>query len=167
VQGQADAPGLTDVGRAEARRLAVHLRRVEAGVVLTSDLSRAIETAEIVAEGLSAPLLVDRRLRERALGAAEGRPASTISPRWLGVRDGAVVDADCQHAGGESIRDLYQRVAALLDDLSGRPSADRLVVVTHGGVIRVAMAYAAGLSVSNMPWPSLANAAVRGVDLPD
>jgi probable phosphoglycerate mutase len=166
VQGQADAPGLTDVGRAEARRLAVHLRRVEAGVVLTSDLLRAIETAEILAEGLSAPLVVDRRLRERALGAAEGRPASTISPRSLGVHDGAVIDADCQPAGGESIRDLYQRVAALLDDLSGRPSADRLVVVTHGGVIRVAMAYAAALSVTNMPWPSLANASVRGVDLP-
>jgi broad specificity phosphatase PhoE len=145
--------------------MAAQLRSVEADVVLTSDLLRAIETAEIVAGVLAVPLVVDRRLRERALGAAEGRPASAIPRRWLGVRRGVVVDADCRPPGGESIRDLYQRVAAFLDELSGHPSTDGLVVVTHGGVIRVAMAYTAGRSVTKMPWPYLANAAVRRVDL--
>jgi probable phosphoglycerate mutase len=165
IQGQADAPGLTDAGHAEARRLAARLRSVEVDVVLTSDLRRAIETAETVASVLAAPLVVDRRLRERALGAAEGLPASMISPNALGVHGGLVVDPDCRPSGGESIRDVYQRVAALLHDLSGHPAADGLVVVTHGGVIRVAMAIAAGLSVASMPWPSLGNTAIRHVAL--
>jgi probable phosphoglycerate mutase len=165
IQGQADAPGLTDAGRAGARRLAAQLQFVAPDVVVTSDLLRAIETAETVAGLVGAQLVVDRRLRERALGAAEGRQASTISPRWLGVDDGVIVDPDGRPPGGESIRDLYRRVAALVDDLSGRPSADRLVVVTHGGVIRVAMAYAAGLSVADMPWPSVGNGTIRHVEL--
>src|SRR5690606_24937790 len=74
LQGWLDIP-LSDIGRQQAHRLAAHLRALQGPqfkAVLSSDLSRAAETARIATEHLGLPVLADERLRERNYGVYQG-----------------------------------------------------------------------------------------------
>ena len=84
-------------------------RGCDAGSVVTSDLRRAVETAEIIATRLALPLTEEPRLRERRLGVAEGRPAAELWVPGAGGADRArVVEPDAAPEGGESIRQLLR-----------------------------------------------------------
>lgn len=164
VQGQSEAPGLTDAGRAQAAQLAEQLADCGAGVVMSSDLRRAMETAQPIAHRLSVPLVADRTLRERALGDAEGRPVELLTPAVSGHDWKTVVDPDARPAGGESMRELYERVALRLGEFRRSPHAAAMVVVTHGGFLRTAKACLDGTPVASMVWPDQPNASVWRVD---
>lgn len=165
IQGQSPAaPGLSPAGRLQVAAAAASLLGCGAGAVLTSDLARAFESAVIVAERLGVPLRVERRLAERALGAAEGAPSSCYPVRELGVCDGTVVDPDAAPPGGETVRQLVRRVEGLLAELDAR-ACEPLVLVTHGGVVRAAQAILEGDALEQMPWREVGNAAVIPADL--
>jgi 2,3-bisphosphoglycerate-dependent phosphoglycerate mutase len=124
-QGWSDVP-LNETGRRQAEELKQALDSREFDAVWSSDLRRAIETAEIVAGGAQS----DRRLREMNFGDLEG---ST----W-GEMDGAlrasIEGFDAFEApGGESTSGVRTRVTEFLDGLD--PGLH--LVVTHGGVIRM------------------------------
>lgn len=170
VQGQAPAPGLTPRGRAQVAGLAAAVAGLGVGAVVSSDLRRARESAALVADALGLDVVVDRRWRERALGAAEGRPAP-VPALWSGVAGERVVDPDAAPPGGESIRRLTDRVVAALAALTVRPAVP-VLVVTHGGVLRVALGLdaapgsAAPGGTPPTRWPALENAALVGIDPP-
>src|SRR5213078_2372373 len=71
LQGHTDRP-LSDYGREQARRLADELSSEGVDAIYTSDLARARETAEIVAERLHLPVVLDPDLREKNWGTWEG-----------------------------------------------------------------------------------------------
>ncbi len=161
AQGQTeDAPGLTERGRRQAAAAAGELQGAGISVVLSSDLLRAEETARIVAQRLGVEMRLEPRLRERALGIAEGRPARELTGPLGGggVDRGRVVDADARPRGGESIRQLVQRVSWYLDELLWACPPMRPLLVTHGGVVRAALAAARSSSVERMPWAPVSNA---------
>jgi broad specificity phosphatase PhoE len=155
VQGQADAPGLTDRGRHQAAALALQLRDRPVLTLLSSDLTRARETAEIIALQLGEAVVLEERLRERNLGVLEGGPVSELVRAGIGA--GRVADADLRPSGGESVRDFYDRVARLVDDLADGPDGD-VVAVCHGGTMRVASAYLGGVAPEDMEWRAIDNA---------
>ena len=165
VQGQATAPGLTARGRAEAAGLAERLAGSGAGLVLSSDLRRAVETARPIAQRLGVPQITDAALRERALGVAEGRPADLLGPGDSGHDGERVVDADARPAGGESLRELYERVAAWLSRLRDSPPAPVTVVVTHGGFLRVTRAWADRTPIESASWSWTPNAVAWRLDV--
>lgn len=181
VQGQAmQAPGLTPAGRSQVEELAEGLRaelrecmrpvpgtepasRVGAagleGVVprvLSSDLARAVETAELLSGRLGVSFELDPRLRERSFGSHETSPISVLEEEHLGVRDGLVFDIDAASPGGESIRELYDRVRDVIGELQkwGRP----VLVVSHGVFIRAALAYLDGRGPTGLTWEEMPNA---------
>jgi broad specificity phosphatase PhoE len=78
-QGQSDTP-LNEVGRQQAVRVAEELDGID--VVYSSDLARARETAEIVAERLGLDVELDERLRERSFGAWEGKTGPEIEAEF-------------------------------------------------------------------------------------
>ncbi len=161
AQGQTEAaPGLTERGRREALAAAGELEDAGISLVLASDLLRAEETARIVADHLGVEMRLEPRLRERALGVAEGRPARELTGPLGGggVERGRVVDADARPRGGESIRQLVHRVSWYLDDLLRDGTPDRPLLVTHGGVVRAALAVARRTDVERMPWAAVSNA---------
>jgi len=161
VQGQSpDAPGLTGTGRAQAARVAARLAGTGATLVLTSDLRRAAETAAFIARRLWAPVRTEPRLRERAIGAAEGRRNDDVDVAELGFLGTTVIDPDAAPAGGESLRQLYARVTGLLGALLADSADRRVVLVTHGGPVRVTQAWLAGLGPAGMPWPEVLNCEV-------
>lgn len=167
LQGQApDAPGLTGRGIAQAEAAAGALAGCPATLVVSSRLRRATETGAIVARRLAVPLVLDDRLAERHLGAAEGAPVDGYPAAGLGVAGGLVVDPDTAPEGGESVRQLVARVEALLAELAGCRRHEAVVLATHGGVVRAVQALVAGETADTMAWPAVANAAVLEVDLP-
>ena len=166
VQGQAEGSVLTAKGRHEAARAAAQLGRAHVRAIWTSDLERAHETAAIIGHALRLPLRYERALRERNFGTAEGRPLSELSTAVSGIEGDRVVDADVRPPEGESLRALYRRVASFMDDAAAGASDRAVVVVTHGGVIRMAQAYAEGIGVEDMVWGPVPNASVWNLSRP-
>ncbi len=165
VQGQSDAPGLTAQGEAEARLVARRLAATRAGAVVSSDALRAVETAGPIALALGVPLRTDGRLRERCLGVLEEGPISALVPSFTGFDAGQVVDADAHPEGGESLRELYERVGGCLASLGADPPAPVFVAVTHGGFLRVAWAWLAGQGLGSIRSPRTPNTVVWRADL--
>jgi broad specificity phosphatase PhoE len=103
----------------------------------------------------------DERLRERSLGVLEGQLHATVNPSFYGFADGLVIDPEVKPPAGESLRDLYQRTAAFADDLAaapGRALAGDVIVVAHGGSVRMLDAYLHGVPVDQMTWRPVDNA---------
>lgn len=158
VQGHRDEPVLTARGTEQARRCAAALAHEPVRALYSSDLRRARQTAAAVAEALDLPVIEDPRLRERLLGAAEGRPSADLGPAASGIEGERVVDADAAPAGGESVRAFYARVAGVAEEvLSGSGPGD-VALVCHGGVVRVLLAWLEGTGPDDMTWPYIENA---------
>jgi 2,3-bisphosphoglycerate-dependent phosphoglycerate mutase len=166
VQGQAEGSVLTAKGRREAARAAEQLGRAGVSAIWTSDLERAHETAAIIGHALRLPLHYERALRERNFGTAQGRPLHELSSAASGIEGEQVVDADTRPPEGESLRSMYRRVATFMDYVPAGASESAVVVVTHGGVIRMAQAYAEGIGVEAMVWGPVPNASVWNLSRP-
>lgn len=156
-QGQVPVPALTARGRRQAQRCARALAGEPIGLLCSSDLDRAVQTARPIARALGVEPVTDRRLRERALGTAEGAPIAALGPDRSGVAGGRVVDPDAAPDGGESVRQLYDRVVACVSERLAEGEGD-LALVCHGGVIRVLLAWLAGEGPDAMAWPHVDNA---------
>jgi broad specificity phosphatase PhoE len=182
AQGHDDQAELTDLGLRQAVEAAGEFRGRQVRAIFASDLRRARQTAAAFAEVLGLPVHADARLRERSLGVLEGTAHKVIGPEDTGLADGLVIDPDARPPAGESVRDLYQRAAAFCDDLAAslhdaslgdaslRDDGDALagaagatgdvLVIAHGGTLRVIDAYLHGVAVDQMAWRPLGNATV-------
>jgi 2,3-bisphosphoglycerate-dependent phosphoglycerate mutase len=136
-QGQTDVP-LSELGRAQAHRLAERLEGTHFDAVISSDLGRALETARIVAAKLegSPKVLTDPRWREINVGALSGLTANEAETKGLGhwVRP---FDERCPD--GESKADLAVRTAHALTDLARERAGTKVIVFAHGGTIKSAV----------------------------
>jgi probable phosphoglycerate mutase len=143
-QGHSDVP-LNERGREQARELADNLSDAGLSAVYASDLSRAAETAQIVADRLSLPLRIDAGLREIDVGSWEGFTLAEITAR----SPGAVTrwDEQGEHGWehGESHTAMMVRVRDAIRSIADRHEGEEVLVVSHGGPIRALRALAAGL----------------------
>jgi probable phosphoglycerate mutase len=131
-QGQLDPP-LDDEGRSQAARVAPQLAaELPAGqtVVVSSDLTRAAETAASLTAVLGVPLQLDERLREHGMGSWEGLTRDEVAARYPDQFADWVAGRPVRGRGGEEPGSVAARALAALADL---PSAPVAVVVTHGG----------------------------------
>ena len=136
LQGHTDTP-LNATGLAQAEALAHRLRAHRLDAVLSSDLSRALTTAQIVSDALGVPLATDLGLRETNVGAAEGmiwadakaRFGEELTERWYS-------DNDAAFPGGETgLATLTRGLAALRRFAIAHPYR-RIGVSTHGAMVR-------------------------------
>lgn len=146
-QGHLDIP-LNARGREQAKQLAVPLRSQNLQAIVSSDLSRAVDTAEILAQeiGLTAErLFQDAGIREAFLGDAQGMTVDEIGSRFGDEllnrwKSSHVTDADISYPNGESGREVVIRSLETLRGFSERhPEFERIGISTHGGVIRRVM----------------------------
>jgi broad specificity phosphatase PhoE len=118
-------PGrLSEAGRGFARALGERRRNDGLAAVFTSDLARAVETAEIAFGGSGLAVREDRRLRECNYGELNRRPVSEIDAERLRR-------IDEPFPGGESYRDVVERVQGFLDDLSPEFDGSRVLLIGH------------------------------------
>ena len=118
AQGQHDQAELTERGLRQASDAAWRFRDRPIRAIYASDLRRAQQTAAAFAAVVGVPVFADARLRERSLGVLEGVPSAALGPSVTGLDGGRVVDPDARPAGGESVREMYQRAAAFCDELA-------------------------------------------------
>ena len=146
-QGHADTT-LNEAGREQARALAERLRAAEIAAVYASPLLRARETAEIVARALGLAVETVEGLREVDVGSWSGLTRTEIEQRFP---DGFRRWLEFDHGwdDGESYEDLGTRVLAVLAEVAARHPGERVLVVTHGGPMRAALAAAASVSYSH------------------
>ncbi|MGB6520794.1 MAG: histidine phosphatase family protein [Candidatus Cybelea sp.] len=131
-QGRTNVP-LSPTGRAHALAAAGELKSERIERIYSSDLRRALETAQIVAEPHGAQILTDERLREFDFGAWEGLTWVEIvarNPHLYGL--GSTAATHYTPDGGESFATVCERVGSFLDDLAAQ-QLERAVVVTHAG----------------------------------
>lgn len=124
-QGWADPP-LNDTGRAQARALAAQLASIPFDAIYSSDLRRAHETAEILAEPHDLPVLVDRDLREIDIGSWSGLTRPEIAERF----------PNGERPDGETHEQHAQRVRSAVMRIARAHPGERVLLVGHGGTIR-------------------------------
>lgn len=144
-QGQIDVP-LNAIGRAQAVAVAERLASETFDAIYASDLSRAYDTALAVAASHSIPVQADPRLREINLGDWQGLTYAEMAAQHPDALAHWNADRINRSApGGESLREVGQRLGALLDHIRCQhaPStespddASTVVLVTHGGTARL------------------------------
>jgi broad specificity phosphatase PhoE len=151
-QGHADPP-LNERGREQARALAELLEGEALEAVYSSDLRRAHETAEIVARLKGLEVTVDPQLRERDFGPWSGLTLMEIEERFP---DQIRLWRQGKASPGESRDSLTQRVVAAARRIASAYPEGQVLVVTHGGAVRV-LRHAMGLD-EHLSAPGLANA---------
>ncbi len=130
IQGQTDIP-LNGEGREQAEHLGRRLLTEEYqwDYIITSGLSRAQETGEIISKLLNVPLLEpDARLKERAFGQIEGLTSEERVARW--GKSWETLDL-----GQEQIADIQIRAQAFLGDLGSAYPDQNVLIVTHGAFL--------------------------------
>jgi probable phosphoglycerate mutase len=164
LQGQTDIP-LNDRGFEQAKEAAATLERLPIGAVFASDLTRARQTAQVIADRLGLAVKIDPALRERDYGVVEGQLDSDIERKFGNRLTSAWSDPDFTFEGGETSRQVYARVQAFFTRLfAARPTHD-LVLVSHGGTIRTAVGYLRGLPIDQRIRGPVANGSIITVEV--
>jgi broad specificity phosphatase PhoE len=118
-------PGeLSALGRAQAEELGERRRRDYPAAVFTSDLRRAVETAEIAFGGSDVPIIQDARLRECNYGELNGAPVAHVAAERLHR-------VTTPFPGGQSYEDVVRATEAFLHDLAAGWDGRHVLLIAH------------------------------------
>ncbi|MGE5665914.1 MAG: histidine phosphatase family protein [Betaproteobacteria bacterium] len=161
LQGAIDVP-LSQLGLWQAQRVAERLREEPFAAVVASDLARARQTAEPLADALGLPVQPEPRLRERAYGIFEGERYAGLAERYPAEWAAHLArDPDWVIPGGESIGQLRDRVGEALDEIARRHAGAQVAVVAHGGVLDAVYRLATGIPWQAQRTHALPNAGIN------
>ena len=182
IQGQLDI-GLNDTGRWQAQRTAKALAHEDIAAVYSSDLSRAFETAQTIANAQSArgagtssdaetaqkaassralQVVPHLGLRERHFGHFQGKTWAEIETHWPDdARKWRQRDPAWSPIEGESLLQLRERIAQCVHELAHQHTGEQIVLVAHGGVMDVLYRLATGQSTQAPRTWHLGNAAIN------
>jgi broad specificity phosphatase PhoE len=152
-QGQADPP-LDEVGQAQAYEVALIIAALRPGLLVSSDLQRASQTAEIVGRSSALPVILDARLRERGLGHWEGLTRDDVERDFPDEYAVWVSGADVAKRGGESRDEVAARALAAFEEL---PAVPVTVLVTHSATAMALTNALLGIPQAVHPLGPLAN----------
>ena len=134
-QGHLDSP-LTDRGMAQAKALALRLAQEKFTTLYSSDLGRAVQTAQEIANVAGHSIITNPRLRERHLGIFQGLSGTEIQTRFPEeYKCHRTLGATYVIPDGESVEQQVVRNIECLNELALKHLGETIVVVTHGGVL--------------------------------
>ena len=146
MQGHLDIP-LNDQGIAQAQILAQNLSDIKFDCIYSSPLSRALKTAQIVAEKNNPKIITEPGLQEWDLGAFCGKiihvtqdPVDTpikLDSDIINIPFGLLSDNNFRPENGESYNMLKQRVCDTMIKIANISDAQTIGIATHGGVIKI------------------------------
>lgn len=151
--GWSDQP-LTEEGKLQAAALASHVaankNALQIGCLYASDLPRAVQTADPIADALKLPITLLPAFREANNGDLAGMDNTLAKERYPGLFWNTL-EWEQKYPGGESPRDFYERIKAAWDELSSTLASrgDNAMLITHSGVINVILSLINGLPYSN------------------
>lgn len=150
-QGTMDYP-LNEHGRRQGELLGYALKDCHFDIIYTSPLKRAYETAQLIAQhhpGL--PVIPRQGLEEIHAGAIEGEKLADLPIKYPEVYRQMTEDlVHLSYPGGESTRQVYDRVVAAIQDIVAENKDKHIVVVSHGFAIQTYLHYASGRPFEEM-----------------
>ncbi|HWR28537.1 MAG TPA: histidine phosphatase family protein [Negativicutes bacterium] len=149
-QGHSDIE-LSEEGLQQANRVALRLRREPFSAIYSSDLSRAVVTAEKVAQYHSLPVVPMSEFREVGFGEWEGLKYDQICAGWSAeIEKFFRFPSQVEIPGGESFHGVQKRTNEGLEVLRQRHDGECIAVVTHGGAIRTMLCSALGIPLDSL-----------------
>lgn len=163
---QRDVP-LSERGRAQVTALTHALSGLQIDAVLSSDLSRALDTVAPLAAERGLTVITTPRLRERAMGVFTGMSFDDARAQYPEVWKALVArDPFIAPEGGESHHALYQRMASVLDELYAQHRGQAVLIGSHGVAIHHMLRHLLGLEDIALPlWTAVDNASVSRIDI--
>ena len=147
MQGHSNS-ALSEVGRGQIQALGEWMKNVSFDHIYSSDSLRARETAEAITQYSGDTLQFDQRIREKNLGVFEGLTSIEASEQHpeiyrLFKTGGAnyVIDE------GESTQQVLDRALEFIEEIRFKHPEQRVVMVTHGGFVKVLMKHTLGISI--------------------
>lgn len=137
IQGQSDSP-LTEEGIKQAKGLSKKLNKVKFDLVFSSDLLRAKRTAEIIIAEQKLEIATSELLRERRFGKLEGKPVQTLrafDELFAKLRHEEIYSYKSS-PDVESDEEIVTRLITFLREAAISHPGKKILVVTHGGIMR-------------------------------
>jgi len=146
-QGQSDIP-LNATGCSQAHDLAGKLKGHRFSAIYTSDLQRAQATADAIAADLDLPVITDTRLREINQGDWEGQFVDSIRNQYAELWKQRTTDpASIRPPGGETVREVAERVYAAVDDIAHNHPTGSVLIVSHGLALATVLCKVRGIPI--------------------
>jgi probable phosphoglycerate mutase len=165
-QGQLDSP-LDEVGRIQVLAAAVAVAPMQPDALVTSDLERALDTAQAVSAAAGRQAEVDPRLREIHLGDWQGLTRAEAKERFPDEYARWQAGEDARRGGGETYAEVGLRAAQCVEErLDKLERGSLLLAVTHGGTARATIGTLLGMEpdtwwrlapLANCRWSLLAD----------
>ncbi len=150
--GITDVP-LTQLGKEQAVLTAKFLSKYTIDVLYSSDLKRAMQTAEPISKQTGLTIISNKKLREMDLGEWEELPFEAVIQNypkeyelWMRDVDNAVVP------GGESVPMLRERITKAVEEIAKKHRGESVCIVTHAEAIRVLFAAWTGARLADIPY---------------
>ncbi len=145
-------PELSTTGRQQLSQIVTQLKQWPLSAIYTSDLKRAVQTAEAIASECNVPIQLRTGLREIYFGEWEGKSWEEIEKS-----DSAAASTWLKEypnkppPGGEAFRDFEQRVRKELSELAALTHHEKVAAaVTHAGFIRTALSLISGTPIGSI-----------------
>ena len=147
MQGHSNSP-LSAVGRRQIQALGKWMENVSFDHIYSSDSLRARETAEAITQYSGDTLQFDQRIREKNLGVFEGLTSIEAREQHPEIyRFFKTGGANYVIDEGESTQQVLDRALEFIEEIRLRHLEQRVVMVTHGGLVRVLMKHTLGISI--------------------
>lgn len=164
LQGWRDI-ALNPAGIQQAEHLARHLASAtfseRMDVIVSSDLSRAYQTATLATRHFGHPVVTTPTLRERNFGIYEGHPLTQLNNGRAGLPH---FDLRCPHTpieGGETLTEFSQRVQEAFEQLARDYAGNNIMVFAHGGVIDIVWRHAQQLALDVFRTAPIVNTSIN------
>lgn len=163
-QGITNVP-LNENGIAQAKACGNALKDIHFDRILSSDLSRALVTAETIRGNRQLEIKTDERLREINFGDWEKLLFTEIEERWPGLIDQMYRRPDIVKVpNGESFQEVQDRAWSAVSDFLNENNEDETILITcHGGTIRTILCKLLDISISHCWNFSQGNTAINRV----
>lgn len=161
LQGQLDTP-LDAVGIAQAHAIAERLKNDRFAAVYSSDLTRAMFTAQaIVSHHPELVITPCRELREWNLGELQAQSYDDLRQKYPEILTGFKLDSPIPAIpGGESQKDFQKRISDFMEFLSCRHANERILLVSHGGAMQRMFSHVTGMLAPGNIRPLCGNASL-------
>ncbi len=146
--GHADV-ALSERGVAQYHQMKERLKGMPIAACYTSDLSRCAIGAEIICADLGLTPVRERNLRELDIGVWQGKTWTELQAAYPGEWRARLADiVNYRVPGGESLNDMRERIAPVMERIVSAHRGEEILVVAHGGANRVILLEAIGAPLS-------------------
>ncbi len=163
LQGHIDI-GLNEQGIVQAKLLGSALAQEKIDIAYSSDLSRALDTANTITAHHDVPTFIDANLRERCYGEIQGMTYQEIEQQLPdNHRAWHSRNPDFQPLGGETLRQFYERVTTSIERIAKNHLGQVILIVAHGGVLDCMYRHATQMDITEKRKVELLNTSLNRI----